>query len=68
MYCISTFWRLDFGDSNLCQRGKQRGINLPVERHLKRVLVDCVGLEFLQILVECTNAEWVDGDVILGNR
>lgn len=47
MYYKSTFFGLDFGDSNLCQRGKQRGIYLPVERHLKRVLVDCVGLEFL---------------------
>ncbi len=68
MYFISTFFGLDFGDSRLCQRRNQRGINLPVERHLKRVLIDCVGRKLFLVLFECINAEWVDGDVVLGNR
>ncbi len=65
MYYKSTFLRLDFGDSYLCQRGNQRGINLPVERHLERVFVDGVGFELLQVLVEDFNAERVDCDVVL---
>ena len=68
MYYTSTFFGLDFSDSRLCQRENKRGINLPVERHLKRVLIDCVGLKLFLILFECINAERVDGDVILGNR
>ena len=67
MYCISTFWRLDFGDSRLCQRRNQRGINLPVERHLKCVFVDCVGLELLQVFAEGINAERIYRDVVLGD-
>ena len=68
MYCKSTFWRLDFGDSCLCQRRNQRGINFPVERYLKRVFVDRVWLELLQVLVKGINAKRVDRDVVLGDR
>ena len=65
MYYKSTFGRLYFGDSRLCQRGNQRAINLPVERHLERVFVDGVGRKLLQVLVKGFNAERVDRDVIL---
>ena len=68
MYYISTFWGLDFGDSRLCQRRNQRGVNLPVERHLKSVLVDCVGLELLQVFVKGINAERVYRNVVFGDR
>ena len=67
MYCISTFWRLDFGDSRLCQRRNQRGINFPVERNLERVFVDCVGLELLQVLVKGIGTKRIDRDVGLGD-
>ncbi len=68
MYCRSTFWRLDFGDSNLCQRGNQRGINFPIQWNLKRVFVDCVGLKLLQVLVKGIGAKRIDRDVVLGDR
>ena len=68
MYYVSTFWRPDFGDSNLCQRGNERGINFPVQWNLKRVLVDCVWLELLQVLVNGIGAKRIDRDVVLGDR
>ena len=67
MYYKSTFFGLDFGDSCLCQRRNQRGINFPIERHLKRVFVDRVWLELLQVLVKGINAKRVDRDVVLGD-
>ena len=63
----STFWWFDFGDSHLCQRRNERGINFPVEWNLKREFVDCVRLELFQVRVKGINAKRVDRDVVFGD-